>query len=140
MMKMSKKKNFALLAAGAAIGAGLGVLFAPRSGKETRKILKEKMDDLVKKAGKISADDVKEAIENKVNEIKEAIENLDKETVLTAAKKQVKKIREMGEDLVEYVSEKGTPVLEKAASAVRCKAIDVTKDVLEKLESKQEKK
>ena len=36
-MKMSKKKKIALFAAGAAIGAGLGVLFAPRSGKETRK-------------------------------------------------------------------------------------------------------
>ena len=135
---MSKKK-IALFAAGAAIGAGLGVLFAPRSGKETRKILKDKMDDLIAKARKLSADDVKDAIEAKVNEIKEAISDLDKETVLAAAKKQVKKIREMGEDLVEYVSEKGTPVLEKAASAVRCKAIDVTKDVLEKLEKSDQK-
>ena len=43
------------------------------------------------------------------------------------------------EDLVEYVKEKGTPVMEKTAEAIRSKAIDVTKEVLNKLESKQAK-
>ena len=32
-----KKKGLGKLIAGMAIGAGLGVLFAPKSGKETRK-------------------------------------------------------------------------------------------------------
>lgn len=41
----------------------------------------------------------------------------------------------MSEDLVSYVVEKGTPVVEKAASAVRDKAILVTKGVLDKLEN-----
>ena len=34
---MEKKSGFGKFLAGAAIGAGLGVLFAPKSGKETRK-------------------------------------------------------------------------------------------------------
>ncbi len=134
---MSKKSRLGMFAVGAAVGAGLGILFAPRSGKDTRKMLKEKMDELIDKAKQITKEDVKIAIETKISELKEAISNLDKETVIAAAKKQGKKIREMAEELVEYVVDKGTPALEKAASAVRCKAIDVTKDVLEKLESKQ---
>ena len=134
---MSKKSKLGMFVVGAAVGASLGVLFAPRSGKDTRKMLKEKMDELIDKAKQISKEDVKIAIETKISELKEAISNLDKETVLSVAKKQGKKIREMAEELVEYVVDKGTPALEKVASAVRCKAIDVTKDVLAKLESKQ---
>lgn len=133
------KKGFGKFVLGAAIGAGLGILFAPRSGKETRKILKDKMDDLVKKAKELDKEEVKEAVIAKINEIKEGIKNLDKETAIELAKKQGKKIRDKAEDLVEYVKEKGTPVMEKTADAIRLKAIDVTKEVLNKLESKQAK-
>ena len=48
---MGKKgKTVAAILGGAAIGAGLGILFAPKSGKETRAELKAKMDDLISKA------------------------------------------------------------------------------------------
>lgn len=133
------KKGLGKFVLGAAVGAGLGILFAPRSGKETRKMLKDKMDDLVKKAKELDKEEVKEAVITKINEIKEGIKNLDKETALELAKKQGKKIRDKAEDLVEYVKEKGTPVMEKTADAIRLKAIDVTKEVLNKLESKQAK-
>lgn len=38
-----KKKTVAALGVGAAVGAGLGILFAPKSGKETREELKTKI-------------------------------------------------------------------------------------------------
>ncbi len=136
---MSRKNGLGKFVLGAAIGAGIGLLFAPRSGKETRKILKDKMDDLVKKAKELDKEEVKAAIEAKINEIKEGIKNLDKETAVELAKKQGKKIRDKAEELALYVKEKGTPVMEKTADAVRSKAIDVTKEVLNKLESKQAK-
>ena len=97
------------------------------------------MDDLVNKAKELDKEEVKEVVIAKINEIKEELKNLDKETAIELAKKQGKKIRDKAEELALYVKEKGTPVMEKTADAVRSKAIDVTKEVLNKLESKQAK-
>lgn len=134
---MSKKKGFGKLFAGLALGAGLGVLFAPKKGEETRKELKEKIDDLLEKAKDIDKEEVKVTIESKIATIENELEDLDKEKVMKIAKKKAKQIQEMAENLVDYAVEKGTPVLEKSANAVKQKAIDVTKSVLKKLEESE---
>lgn len=131
---MTKKHGLGTFLAGAAIGAGVGMLFAPKSGKELRKDLKEKLDELVRKAKDIDLDEVRENIENKVEEIKAELADLDKEKVLKIAKKKAAEIGQKASDLVEYAKEKGTPVLESLAASARDKAIDVTKDVLKRLE------
>ena len=131
------KKGFGKFIIGAGIGAGLGLLFAPKKGSDTRKELKKKMDELIEKARNVDAKEVKENIEVKIQEIKEELADLDKEKVLNIAKKKAKQIQDMAEELVEYAVEKGTPVLEKTASSVRQKAIEVTKDVLTKREKEE---
>lgn len=134
---MSKKetgKGIGKFVAGAAIGAGLGILFAPKKGSETRKELKEKMDELLNKAKDIDFDDVKKTFEKKVDEIKEDLEDLDKEKALKLAKKKGEEIKKKCQDLVNLAVAKGTPVLENAAEEVRLKAIDVINEVLDKLE------
>ena len=131
---MTKKHGLGTFLAGAAIGAGVGMLFAPKSGKELRKDLKEKLDELVRKAKDIDLDEVRENIENKVEEIKAELADLDKEKVLKIAKKKAAEIGQKASDLVEYAKEKGTPVLESLAASARDKAIEVTKDVLKRLE------
>ena len=69
---MSEEKNgvfsFVCFLAGAAIGAGLALLYAPQSGVETRKKIKET-------SGKV-ADDVKEQYEKISDEAKKSIEHV----------------------------------------------------------------
>ena len=137
---MSKeKKGLGKLFAGVAIGSALGVLFAPKKGKDTRADLKNKLDDMLAKVKNIDAKEVKENIEAKIEEIKEELEDLDKEKVIAIASKKAKQIQKKTEELVDYAIEKGTPVLEKAATNIRNKAIDVTKDILNKLENADKK-
>lgn len=134
---MSKKKTVVTLAAGAAIGAGLGMLFAPKKGSETRKELKKKLDEFVGKAKEINLDDVKDEFFAKVDGIKKELEDLDKEKALKIAKKKGEELKKKSEELVKLAKEKGTPVLENVANEVREKAIVVVKDVLKKLEKNE---
>lgn len=131
---MSKKKGMGKLVAGLAIGTGLGILFAPKKGSDTRRELKEKLDEMLEKVKNIDKEEVKENIENKITEIRKELEDLDKEKVLKVAKQKAKDIEKKAEELVEYAIEKGTPILENAANTIREKAIVVTKEVLNKLE------
>lgn len=136
MSKKNKKHSgFGKFLAGAALGAGLGILFAPKKGSETREDLKKAIDDMILKIKDIDIEEVKVEFEAKLYDIKEELEDLDKEKVLKIAKKKAKQIQDAVEELVEYTVEKGTPVLEKTANSIREKAITTTKEVLERLES-----
>ncbi len=134
------KKGFGKLLTGIAIGAGLGVLFAPKKGSETREELKIKIDELIEKAKDVDIDEVKESIEAKAFEIKLMIKDLDKEKTIKMAKKKAKEVQDLSEELVNYAVEKGTPVLEDLATGIREKSIQVTEEILQKLEKKEEVK
>ena len=129
-----KAKGFGKFLAGDAVGVGLGFLFAPKKGSETRRDLKNKLDELAAKVKGIKVKDVKEAIELKIEEIKKELSELDKEKVLKIAKEKGKALKEKSQELVDLAVEKGTPVLQKAAEEVREKTIIVVKEVLNKLE------
>ena len=135
---MSKKRSgLGKFLLGAGIGAGLGLLFSSKSGKENREALKRKIDELIIKVKSVDSEEVKNNIEAKVNEIMDEISDLDKEKALKIAKKKAEDIKIKSEQLVEYVVEKGTPVLEKSAALVKEKAIIVTKEILKKLEQEE---
>lgn len=132
---MTKKKSgLGKFLAGIGLGAGLGIIFAPKSGKETREDLKKMLDDFVREVKNIDINEVKDEFLKKVEEIKTEIEDLDKEKVANIAKEKGELLKQKANELVELAKEKGTPVLEGVANDVRVKAIDVTKDVLNKLE------
>ena len=134
------KKNLGNLALGVAIGASLGILFAPKKGSETRKELKEKMLDLVSNAKELSISDVSDMVQDKTNEIRKDLNDLDKEKVLKIARKKSENIKNKCQELVDYAIEKGTPVLKDAAIEVRDKTIEVMKDMIAKLEQTEEPK
>ncbi|WP_396211452.1 YtxH domain-containing protein [Flavobacterium sp.] len=78
---MSTKNGNSILAilAGAAIGVGLGILFAPDKGSKTREKLKEGFDDLkdeAKTKWDTLEEDTKEKFSKTKDDLKETVENL----------------------------------------------------------------
>ena len=134
------KRGLTKFSIGTAIGVGIGFLLAPKEGSETRKELKQKIDEFCKKVKDLKKEDVQAEIEMRVEKLKKEISELDKEKVLKIAKEKGQQVKTEAQKLVDLAKEKGTPVLEKTATEVREKAIVVTKNVLDKLENKQNKK
>lgn len=134
MIFMKKNSNVGKFLVGLGIGAGLGMLFAPKSGTETRKDLKKTFDKFVNSLKDIDVNEVRDEFLNKVEDIRNELEDLDKEKVLKIADQKSKDLKKKADELVDLAKKKGTPIIEEAADNVRKKAIDVTKSVLNKLE------
>ncbi len=87
-MSCEEKSNFGAflvgLISGAAIGAGLALLFAPQSGKETREKLKDSAEAVKDKIADL-VDDTKDFIAEQKRAISEAV---------TAGKEAIKKAYE----------------------------------------------
>lgn len=133
------KKGVCKVLAGVGIGAAIGVLFAPRKGSETRKIMMDKAEDLMKKVKDIDAEEVRNEITEKIEEIKKEISELDKEKVLDIAKEKSQKITNKIAELSRLAKDKATPVIDKAIDELRDSAIKVTEEVLKKLEKSKNK-
>ena len=136
---MSKRKGYGKFVLGAAIGAGLGLLFAPKKGEDLRKDLKVKLDQLVAQTKDIDVEEVKKEFNRKVEDIKMGLVDLDKEKALEIAKEKGNQLKDKAQELVDLAVEKGTPVLKKTANDVLDKVIQVSKETQKKL-SKEEKK
>lgn len=120
--------------AGAAIGAGLGLLFSPKSGEDNRKDLKAKLDELMEQLKGVKAEDVKDYFEMKVAEIKKDLAELDGEKVLEVAKEKGELVKDKVDELAVQAKEKATPAIERTISEVREKVIDFLKNTTKKLE------
>ena len=138
-MSKDKKSGLGKFVLGAAVGAGLGVLFAPKKGSETRTMLKAKLDELVEQVKNIDVDEVKKEFDLKVNEIRMELVDLDKEKALDIAKEKANDLKIKSQELYDLAVEKGTPVLKKTAKDVLENVVKVSKDTIKKLDGKEEK-
>lgn len=78
MLGRSNDSILALLA-GAAIGVGIGILFAPDKGSKTREKIKNSFDDLkdeVKSKFNTAEEEAKEKFSQTKDELKDTVENL----------------------------------------------------------------
>ena len=130
------KKAFGKFLGGVALGAGLGLLFAPDKGENTRKVLAKKIDELLNKVKEIDAEEVKDELLYKAETLQAELASLDKEKAKEIALKKATDIKEKAEELYKYAIEKGTPVVENAADEVRKQALKVVKEIQKKLEEK----
>ena len=129
------KKGFGFLL-GALLGTGAGILLAPKTGSETRKEVKAKMNELLAQVKDIDADDVKKEFDKKVALIQEELADLDKEKALDMAKEKGKELKKQAEELVELAKVKGTPVLKESAEDVLKSVIKASKEALKRLDTK----
>lgn len=134
------KKGLGKFIGGVALGAGLGLLFAPDKGENTRKVLSKKIEELINKVKEVDLDEVKDELMFRAESLQLELSNLNKENAKEYVKEKAVAIKEKAEELYKLAIEKGTPVVEKAADEVRKQALKVVKDVENKLEEKNKKK
>lgn len=132
-----KKGKLGTFLAGIGLGAALGILFAPKSGEETRKDLKKKMDELVTYLKGLDYNEIKDNMIDKIENLKKELEDLDKEKVLEIARIKAEDIKKKSEELYASALEQGKPVVERAAKEIKMKTVEVLKNILTKLEDEE---
>ncbi len=128
-----KSKGFGKLVIGAGIGAALGLLFAPKSGEETRKDLKKKADEITKKIKDIDLNELKDELSDDFKNLKEEVKNLDLDQAKIIAKDKGEELLGRIQELIGMAKEKGTPIVENAAKDLKKKVSEFLGNLSDKL-------
>ena len=124
------KKTIEKVGLGVALGMGAGFLLAPKSGKEMRKELGEKAEEITCKMKEMTPTKMKKDFDKKIKEIEKEIKDLDKEKVLEEAEQKIKKISEKIEDLKEEMKDdEKTPIIDNLKNTM----VETSKKLVTKL-------
>ena len=129
-----KKKTVVATTVGLAVGTGLGMMYAPKKGKELRQDIKKELKIVLDKIKKMDVKDMTMSLEKTIHKIEKDLEALDKEKVKKKAEKKAQEIKNQIEDLINTAKEKKDTLIEDAANELKEKATKVTKQILNKLE------
>ena len=133
-MKKDKTKVLAALTGGALLGAGIGVLFAPNKGSETRKKIKESFINLQKKVSSIDEESIQDYVNKKLDEIDREINKLELTNEYKKAKRQAKRVIKKIDKLISYMSKKGLDEFEDLIEDLKDKANDISEEILSNIE------
>lgn len=118
---MSKHSSLSKFIVGAGIGFGVGLLVAAKSGKETRKDIKNKFEELEDKLRNLSYDDLKDGAIEKLDELKVKINELDQEKASELIKDKVLDIKDKLTELSRYIKRKSSPVVKNIIAEINNK-------------------
>ena len=104
---MSKKSGLGKLFAGVAIGTGLGLLFATKTGEETRKDLKKLAEEYQSKAMSMY-NATKKILEKKLDNLKKAGAKLDESKYMDLVNEVVEEVKKDGSVTAEAAKGLGT--------------------------------
>ena len=140
---MSDKSGFGSffvgLLAGTIVGAAATILYAPKSGEETRASLKDKSDEIVDKAN-VSVDDAYKQAENAAREARDRFE-----TLAATTKQRAEDITRRGQVILEEQignfkkAAEDPDVIDSEEILMRNDVAEVVEDAAEKVEEAAEK-
>ena len=134
---MSKFTNFL---SGALLGAGVGILLAPKEGSKTREDLKKSWNELKDTIKNMDFEEAKETLKEKVESIQQNFSDLTPDQSVESIEEKKEIIAETCDEIIKVSQENEIPMVEKTAKKVKEQTEMLAKDIIEEVKEQPEKK